>query len=116
MTIAAEETDARQTAAAGAPARPLNRLAGWLPVVLLAAITAAGLRIFDVPLPATGLFALYVGLGIILPGTLIWRALRGRAGWFAGDVAAGAALGYALETLTYIAARAAGAPLLVLLF
>ncbi|MEV4511678.1 hypothetical protein AB0K00_22205 [Dactylosporangium sp. NPDC049525] len=116
MTIAAEETDARPAGEAAAPVRPLSRLLGWLPAVLLAAITAVGLRVYDVPLPATGLFALYIGVGVILPGTLAWRALRGRAGWFVGDIAAGAAFGYALETLAYIAARAAGAPLLVLLF
>jgi hypothetical protein len=116
MTIAVEETDAPPAGEAGAPVRSLSRLLGWLPAVLLAAVAAAGLRVYDVPLPATGLFALYICAGVVLPGTLVWRALRGRAGWFVGDVAAGAALGYALETLTYIAARAVGAPLLVLLF
>ncbi|MGW0802043.1 hypothetical protein [Nonomuraea sp. NPDC002799] len=59
-------------------------------------------------------FAVYLALGVALPGTLLWRALAGGGRSAAEDVTAGLALGYAIEVLAYLPARAAGAPLLVL--
>ncbi|MFG1707163.1 hypothetical protein ACFLIM_28605 [Nonomuraea sp. M3C6] len=59
-------------------------------------------------------FGAYAGIGVALPGTLLWRALAGGGRSAAEDVAAGLALGYAVEVLAYIPARAAGVPLLVL--
>ncbi|SEG99615.1 hypothetical protein SAMN05444920_113211 [Nonomuraea solani] len=137
---------------------------GWLPagVVFLGAIVVflwCGVSARDL-----AVFAAYVGGGVALPGTLLWRALTGsggpkgrggrsqgegrstagagaragagattgagtiaggrsiagggaaaRGGRFLGeDVAAGLALGYAVEVLAYIPARAVGMPLLVL--
>lgn len=57
-------------------------------------------------------FAAWLGLGVMLPGTLLWRALTG--GRAPGGLAAGLAFGYAVEVLAYIPARAAGVPMLVL--
>jgi hypothetical protein len=59
-------------------------------------------------------FAGYVGLAITLPGTLIWRALSGRPRYLVEDLAAGTMVGYAVEVLSYIPARAIGQPQLVL--
>jgi uncharacterized membrane protein YgcG len=87
---------------------------GRLPVALLAVGTVAVLRFYGVAPGTTAVFAAYVVLGVVLPGTLVWRALHRGEGLFAADVAAGTALGYAGETLTYIPARAVGLPLLVL--
>ncbi|MEV4135396.1 hypothetical protein AB0J72_24870 [Dactylosporangium sp. NPDC049742] len=71
-----------------------------------------GLWLYGVPVWTTAIFTAYVALGIILPGMLIWRAVRGRPGWFVEDVAAGLAVGYSCEVMTYIAARWIGVPLL----
>ncbi|MEU8197791.1 hypothetical protein AB0C10_28830 [Microbispora amethystogenes] len=61
-----------------------------------------------------GLFAAYLAVCVALPGTLLVRALyRGRR-TLAEEIALGVALGYAVEVVVYAAARAAGAPLLVL--
>ncbi|GAA2625775.1 hypothetical protein GCM10010399_66530 [Dactylosporangium fulvum] len=76
--------------------------------------TAVVLRYYNVPLPTTVRFVAYLGLGVVLPGTLLWRVLRGRSDRLVADAAAGAALGYTVEVLAYVAARWAGAPLLVL--
>jgi hypothetical protein len=60
-------------------------------------------------------FGAYAVLALVLPGTLLWRLLRptARRLWLE-DVVFGAVLGYAVEVVCYIAARAVGAPLLVL--
>ncbi|TMR89320.1 hypothetical protein, partial [Nonomuraea basaltis] len=110
MTIAlADRTSVRQ---ARAPGRRLG--SGWVPagVVLAGAVVVflwCGVSARDLVA-----FAAYVGIGVALPGTLLWRALTGGGRSPAEDVAAGLALGYAVEVLAYLPARAVGAPLLVL--
>jgi hypothetical protein len=89
---------------------------GWVPAALVATLTAYVLHAYGVAFPTTLTFAGYIGAGVILPGTLLWRAGHGRSGWFLADVAAGTAVGYAMETLTYLVVRALGVPLLVLIF
>ncbi|MFI7443333.1 hypothetical protein [Nonomuraea indica] len=91
--------------------RPLTR---WLPAAALAAFTAAVLVRYGVSGADLALFAGYVTLGLALPGMLTVRALYGRSRTLAEEVALGLSLGYAVEILTYIGARAAGLPLLVL--
>lgn len=71
------------------------------------------LIIADVSALTIGKYLAYLAYGIVVPGTLIWRALRSRPHSFAEDLAGGTALGYALELAVYIPARAVGAPLLV---
>lgn len=87
---------------------------GWIPAALAAAFTVAVLSLYGVPLRQTVVFFAYVGLGVTLPGMLWWRILRGGPRHLVEDVAAGTALGYALEVLAYIPARALGVPLAVL--
>jgi hypothetical protein len=86
----------------------------WIPTVLMVAITALVLHYYAVPLRSIAKFTAYLVLGVVLPGTLLWRTLLGRSSGLVADAAAGAALGYTVEVLVYIAARWIGLPLLVL--
>ncbi|NRQ34938.1 hypothetical protein HII36_24350 [Nonomuraea sp. NN258] len=108
MTLAGEQAPARPAAA-----RPARRWPGWVPVLLLAAGTAGVLLHSGVPGRDLAAFALYVGAGVLLPGTLLWRRLTGGGRTLPEDLAAGLALGYAVEVPVYLAARAAGLPMLV---
>ncbi|MEU4834261.1 hypothetical protein [Streptosporangium sp. NPDC023615] len=98
--------------------RVLRRAGKWAPAVFAVAVVAAALRFYGVPVADTAVFGGYVALGVALPGLLLVRALyRGaRTLAFAEELALGLALGYAVEVPVYIAARAAGAPPLVLLW
>ncbi|MEO3874942.1 hypothetical protein ABGB18_39665 [Nonomuraea sp. B12E4] len=87
---------------------------GWVPAALVCAGAVGVFLWCGVSARDVAAFAAYVGGGVALPGTLLWRALAGGGRSPAEDVAAGLALGYAVEVLAYIPARAAGAPLLVL--
>ncbi|MFI7706023.1 hypothetical protein [Nonomuraea sp. NPDC049480] len=68
---------------------------------------------YGVALSDLALFFSYVALGLALPGLLWIRALHRRECTLPEELALGVALGYALEVLVYIPARAIGAPLLV---
>ncbi|MEV5554148.1 hypothetical protein AB0L44_10850 [Nonomuraea wenchangensis] len=60
-------------------------------------------------------FGAYLGGGVALPGVLLWRALSGGREWARlEELAAGVAVGYAVEVLAYLPARAVGMPRLVL--
>lgn len=92
----------------------------WWPVLLLWTYAAAGLRIANgVGLAETAGFTAYLVGMVILPGTLIWRALRltGRGAReldrrpLAEDVALGTVLGYILELPVYLLARYLDHPL-----
>ncbi|GII27291.1 hypothetical protein Pmi06nite_07330 [Planotetraspora mira] len=61
-------------------------------------------------------FSAYTVFGLLLPGMLIIRAVLGHAHTLAEEMALGLILGYAIEVLTYIGARAIGVPLLVLVW
>ncbi|MFI7127623.1 hypothetical protein ACIBQ1_18130 [Nonomuraea sp. NPDC050153] len=87
---------------------------GWLPPGVVCAGAVAVFLCCGVSARDLAVFAAYLGAGVALPGTLLWRALTGGGRSTAEDVAAGLALGYAVEVLAYLPARAAGAPLLVL--
>ncbi|GAA3227447.1 hypothetical protein GCM10010468_56270 [Actinocorallia longicatena] len=88
---------------------------GWIPAALVAAFAVAVLLRTGTPASDIAVFAAYLLVGVTLPGVLVWRRLRGERGWFAEDVAAGTVLGYALEVLAYLPARAVGHPRLFLL-
>ncbi len=98
----AEDAGARQT-----------RHPWWLPAVAVCTFAVAVLLTFDTPLPDIARYAGYVGYGLVLPGTLLWRALRGTPHSFVEDVAAGTALGYAVELIVYLLCAALGVPMLV---
>lgn len=93
-------------------ARSARRLpvSGWLPAALTAVFAVAVLKAYSVPLADVAAFGGYLVVVVALPGLLLWRALRAKAGPIALDVAAGLALGYPLSVFIYVAARAAGVP------
>ncbi|RCG29385.1 hypothetical protein DQ384_20210 [Sphaerisporangium album] len=96
------------------PKRPPRVRGWWAPALsgLLVAVAVAAW--FGTPGRDMALFCAYLALGVASPGTLLVRAVyRGRR-TVAEEVALGLAVGYALEVLTYLPARALGAPRLVL--
>jgi hypothetical protein len=97
----------------GAPAGPRRRLrrSGWAPAALVLVSGLVLLRCYDVSLVTSGVFAAYIALGITLPGTLVWRLAHRGSRTLPEDLAAGTAIGYAIEVLAYIPARAIGLPL-----
>ena len=80
---------------------------GWIPTVVLSVLVVGVLLGYQTPAADIGRFVAYVVYGIVLPGTLIWRALRSTPRSFVEDVAGGTAIGYAIELFVYLAARAA---------
>ncbi|MGN9836594.1 hypothetical protein ACTMTI_00595 [Nonomuraea sp. H19] len=98
------------------PARSPGGWLGWgrLPAGFVAAGAVAVFLWCGVSARDLAAFSAYLGVGVALPGTLLWRALTGGGRSMAEDVAAGLALGYAVEVLAYVPARAVGLPLLVL--
>lgn len=83
---------------------------GWVPAAVAAVATLAVLLRYDTPLRDIAVFTAYIGLAVTLPGTLLYRAARGRSGWLAEDLAMGLAVGYALQIAAYLPLRAAGLP------
>ncbi|WP_238015428.1 hypothetical protein KZZ52_44645 [Dactylosporangium sp. AC04546] len=92
------------------PRRAARWWVAWLAPLAAAVFTVCFLDFYGVPMRTTARFVLYVGGGVLLPGMLLWRYLQGRSGRLVSDAAAGLALGYACEVLTYIATRSAGLP------
>jgi hypothetical protein len=86
----------------------------WLPFVLVAGPTIVAVHHYGVGWRDIAAFGGYVALGIAVPGTLVWRAVQRRSRSLALDGPVGLAVGYAIEVLAYLPARAVGAPLLVL--
>lgn len=99
------------------PDAPASRIlrAGWTPAAVLLALVTALLLGTGTALGDVVRFAAYAVLALVLPGTLLWRLLRPRTPrpWLE-DVVLGTVLGYAVELVAYLPARAAGVPLLVL--
>ncbi|MFB9468956.1 hypothetical protein ACFFR3_05530 [Nonomuraea salmonea] len=87
---------------------------GWAPAALVGVLAVAVFLWCGVSWRDLVVFAGYVGVGLVLPGTLLWRALTGGGRSMAEDLAAGLAFGYAVEVPAYLPARAVGQPLLVL--
>ncbi|WP_440064055.1 collagen-like triple helix repeat-containing protein [Streptosporangium sp. OZ121] len=79
------------------------------------AVVVAVLTFYGVSAADMAFFGGYVALGLALPGLLLVRALYRGTRRLAPveEVALGLALGYAVEVLVYVAARAAGSPSLV---
>ncbi|MEU7741539.1 hypothetical protein [Nonomuraea sp. NPDC049158] len=93
-----------------------RRWSGWVPVGLVGLVAVAALVWRGVSVRDIAAFGGYIGVGVLVPGTLLWRALARGRGPLAEELAAGLALGYAVEVLAYILARTVGLPLLVLLW
>ncbi|MFC4585555.1 hypothetical protein [Sphaerisporangium corydalis] len=87
-----------------------------LPAATALAVTVAVLLRYDVSPRDIILFTIYLLTCLTLPGTLLIRALHPAPRTLPEELALGLTLGYALEILTYLPARATGHPLLVLLW
>ncbi|MEV6964716.1 hypothetical protein AB0M47_06325 [Hamadaea sp. NPDC051192] len=83
---------------------------GWVPAGLTALFAVLLLKAYGVGLTDLALYSGYILVVVALPGLLLWRALRRKAGPIALDIAAGLALGYPLSVFVYIGFRAIGVP------
>lgn len=89
---------------------------GWWPAAAVALLALVLVTYYGLPVWQFAAFAAYVGLGVALPGVLWWRLARGGARWIGEDIAGGLCVGYAFEILTYLPARAMGAPQLTIVW
>ncbi|WP_213455032.1 hypothetical protein [Rhizomonospora bruguierae] len=93
------------------PAAPPHRRAAlwrWLPLVAGVAYFAAVLLHAGTGPLAVLRYAFYVGYGVLLPGTLVYRALRRRPHTLVEDLTMGAAVGLALELPAWALVAALG--------
>lgn len=94
--------------------RHLRGASRLLPGIAIWAAAAGVLVVYDTPWSAVLLYSAYLALGIMLPGVLVWRLLRGNTDGLAADLPFGTGFGFALSILSYIPGRALGVPLLPL--
>jgi hypothetical protein len=119
---------------------PLRRVlsTSWAPVIVTALFTIALLLHYDVGIVDVGMYAVYFGLGISLPGVLAWRLLLAHLHtaepdvegddwdgdeddddkpgptWFE-DLSLGTIFGFGLQLPFYLLGVAVGVPLLVVI-
>ncbi|MET8147254.1 hypothetical protein ACIBSW_26370 [Actinoplanes sp. NPDC049668] len=100
------------TRAADAPAARYRRarrpLLAAVPWVLVAAALAGALHRADVPAGDIALYGLYLLAGVVLPGTLVHRAVRGSRGNLPEDLGYGAATGLLVQLAGWALAAATG--------
>ena len=106
---------------AATPIVSTRRFPRLLPWSLVAVVLVAALHAADTPDRAIALYAGYLGLGVVLPGMLVHRAVRGSRGNLPEDLGYGAAtgllvqiVGWALAAATGLQSVLGGWPLLVL--
>jgi len=73
-----------------------------LPALVVGVLAVALLLFYDVSAATIAVFTAYLVFVIVLPGLLIWRAVRGQAGLLAEDLVGGSTVGYALAIATQI--------------
>ncbi|MEV6844330.1 hypothetical protein [Actinoplanes sp. NPDC051411] len=119
MSLLAERpVDTHTEPAAGTRGRLLGTLVPWLVPALAWTL---GLLRFGTPAGDIALYAAYLAVAIVLPGTLVHRALRGSRGNLPEDLGLGAAtgllvliIGWALAAATGLQILLPGWPLLVI--
>lgn len=117
--MTAEITDNPRTEQTG-PATP--RVAGrrrfpspgWLALLFTLVVITVTMSYYGVAERDLITFTAYSLGCVTLPGTLIWRAVQGRAGYLPLDAAFGTATGFVVELPVYMLARQAGQPYAVL--
>lgn len=90
----------RRPVAAAEPARGPGRwrmIAPWLPAVVVGAVTIGLLLMSHTPVWDICRYAAYVGYAVVIPGTLVFRALRRTPHTLVEDLAYGAVSGLVLE-------------------
>ncbi|MFI5906486.1 hypothetical protein [Dactylosporangium sp. NPDC051541] len=70
----------------------------WLPALVVAAVVTALLVTLGTDISDVARYFVYVGLAVVLPGTLVYRALRRDPHSLVEDLAFGTAIGLVLET------------------
>ena len=89
-----------------APAR--NRLLRWLPALVTVVVTVILLLTHGTAPLDVARYGLYLLVGLVLPGTLVYRALRRVPHSLVDDLVMGMATGFALELLAWTAYAGAG--------
>ncbi|MFI7602626.1 hypothetical protein [Actinoplanes sp. NPDC049681] len=79
-----------------------------LPWILAAAVFAGALLVTGTPGGDVAIYAVYLVAGIVVPGTLVHRALRGSRGNLPEDVGLGAATGLVVQLAGWALAAATG--------
>lgn len=92
-----------------APHRRLPRpLLAALPWLIVAVVLAGALHWADTPDRSIALYAAYLCLGVVLPGTLVHRAVRGSRGNLPEDLGYGAATGLFVQLVGWALGAATG--------
>ncbi|GFJ85534.1 hypothetical protein Phou_097140 [Phytohabitans houttuyneae] len=81
----------------------------WTPAAVAFAVVAAALLSTGTPLLDVLRYTAYAALAVVLPGTLVYRALRRTPHTLVEDLAMGAAVGLVLELAAWFAFVSAGA-------
>jgi hypothetical protein len=95
------------------PLRTSGRLLAVLPWLLVGALLAGAWHQADVPNLDIARYGLYLLVGVVLPGTLVHRALRGSRGNLPEDLGYGAATGLLLQLTGWALAAATGLQVLL---
>lgn len=87
------------------PTRPILAVLPWAAVlaVFVAALIGTGTAPRDI-----AIYLLYLGAGVVLPGTLVYRSLRGSRGNLPEDLGVGAATGLPVQLLGWALGAATG--------
>jgi hypothetical protein len=108
MTSAGTTTGKPDAAAVPDTPAPRRSVGRWAPAGLVTLVTVAALLATGTPVLDVASYAAYLGGAVLLPGTLVYRALRGQPRTLVEDLAAGAATGFALELAAWTLYGAAG--------
>lgn len=84
-----------------------------LPWIVVGTVVVVALRLTGTPAGDIVTYAAYWAFTLVLPGTLVHRAVRGSRGNLGEDLAYGAAVGLLLELLVWASAAAVGAQALL---
>ncbi|HZN73996.1 MAG TPA: hypothetical protein VFC00_20195 [Micromonosporaceae bacterium] len=75
----------------------VRRVAGWLPLAFAVGFVSVTLLVADTPVTDLARYTAYALLAVMLPGTLVYRALRRTPHTLVEDLAMGVAVGLVLE-------------------
>jgi hypothetical protein len=84
-----------------------GRVLAWLPALTVSTVLVVALAGTDTGIMNIPRYALYVGFCLVLPGTLVFRALRRTPHTLVEDLTMGAVLGFVLEIPAWAAYSAA---------
>ncbi|GAA2596459.1 hypothetical protein GCM10010435_89580 [Winogradskya consettensis] len=87
---------------------PRFRAGALLPWALVTVVYVAALLNADTPARDIAIYGVYLVLGIVVPGTLVWRAVRGSRGNLPEDLGLGAGTGLFVQLVGWAIAAAIG--------